>query len=61
MYKTHLEQDERGRIELVEIRVKEKVEKEAEKKKLDIAKKLKLAGVAPEIISNSTKTKYRRD
>ncbi|MDX1959521.1 MAG: Rpn family recombination-promoting nuclease/putative transposase [Leptospiraceae bacterium] len=41
------EQDERGRVELAEKREKEKAEKE-------IAKKLKLAGVAFEIISNST-------
>ena len=41
------EQDERGRVELAEKREKEKAEKE-------IAKKLKLAGVALEIISSST-------
>ena len=48
------EQDERGRIELAEKREKEKAEKKAEEEKLEIAKKLKFAGVAFEIISNST-------
>jgi predicted transposase/invertase (TIGR01784 family) len=48
------EQDERGRVELAEKREKEKAEKKAEEDKLEIAKKFKLAGVAFEIISNST-------
>jgi len=48
------EQDERGRVELAEKREKEKAEKKAEEDKLEIAKKLKLAGVAFGIISNST-------
>jgi hypothetical protein len=48
------EQDERGRVELAEKREKEKAEKKAEEEKLEIAKKFKLAGVAIEIISNST-------